>query len=106
MLKEKWVANVERGSTGLRKTPPVKGSRRGDKCFSVPRGTLRILNLTSDQNLTKTQSSSFQKPRRAPKNPPKVLRNVNVHQRLDADEGVFAVSGGDSACLTLHHGNK
>lgn len=25
MLKDKWVANVERGSTGLRKTPPLKG---------------------------------------------------------------------------------
>lgn len=22
MLKEKWVANIERGSTGLQKTPP------------------------------------------------------------------------------------
>lgn len=101
MLKEKWVANVERGSTGLRKTPPAKGSRRGDKCFSVPRGTLRTLTLTSDQNLTKAQPSSFQKPCRAPKTHRKCWE-TSVHQRLEADQGVLLFLGG----LCVPHGIK
>lgn len=93
MLKEKWVAIVKRGSTALRKTPPAKGSRRGDKCFSVPSGTLRTLTLTSDQNLTKTRSSSFQKPCRAPETHRKCWE-TSVRQQLDADEGVLLFLGG------------